>query len=281
MSVQAVLDKLHWTRRHFDLLNEAVIRYIDTENIQFFIERYDESHTMAWGHFDSVSGPPTDISHIFGDVIQSANSCLDYLVCELYGRYNNGEPGKPCHKFPLVTNHGAFNEEIGRGALYGIPFDVVAVIESLQPYEGRTDPVNTRLLALRRLTNDHKHRKIHVTALTACAAPSDVVPFEKDGEFYILAEDLPKAAHFKAPIGPVPVMIDGGKVEVDGKFTAVVVLEDSGFRDTHITLLAERLCQSVTIACKKFTPFFFDPQVHLSATDTMQLADDEDRTQSE
>jgi hypothetical protein len=69
--------------------------------------------------------------------------------------------------------------------------------------------------------------------------------------------------HFKAPIGPVAVTDDGRKVEVEGKFAAVVVLEESGLRDMHITLLAERLRQAVTIACKRFTPFF-DPHVHLS-----------------
>lgn len=256
MGIEAVLEKVKWTRHHFDLLNQAVTAYIDPENTKFFVERYDETKTMAWGHFDSVGGPPTHISHIFGDVLQSANSCLDYLVCELFGRYNNGEPGKPCHKFPLVTNRGAFNKEIGSDALYGIPFEAVAVVESLQPYDGRTDLVNSRLLTLRRLTNDHKHRKLHVAALTASAAPSDVVPFEQDGEFYIKAEDLPEAMHFKTPIGPVRVTPDGGKVEVEGKFAAVVVLEESGLRTTHITLLAERLCQAATEACKRFTPFF-------------------------
>ncbi len=263
MGIEAILDQVAWTRHHFDLLNQATIRYIDPENAQFFVERYNETKTLAWGHFDSACGPPTEISHIFGDMLQAANSCLDYLICELYGRYNNGEPAKACHKFPLVTSHNAFNEEIGRGALYGIPFEAVAVVESLQPYDGRTDPVNSRLFTLRRLTNDHKHRKIHVTALTACAAPGDVTPFEQDGEFYIKAEDLPGAVHFKAPIGPLPVSENGKQVETDGKFTAVVVLEQSGHRDVHITLLAERLCQAATEACKRFTPFFA-PHVRLS-----------------
>ncbi|MGC1293621.1 MAG: hypothetical protein WA869_01150, partial [Alloacidobacterium sp.] len=94
------------------------------------------------------------------------------------------------------------------------------------------------------------------------SAPGDVVPFERDGEFYIKAEDLPKAMHFKAPIGPVAVTSDG---KVEGKFTAVVVLEESGLRGMHITLLAERLCQAATTACKKFTPFF-NPHVCLSGS---------------
>ena len=136
------------------------------------------------------------------------------------------------------------------------------IIESLQPYEGRTDPVHSNLMTLRTLTNCHKHRKIHVAALTANPAPRDFVPIEKDGEFYAMAEDLPEAMHFKAKIGPFPVTADG-KVEVKGQFAAVVVLEESDFRKIIITLLAERLCQAVTVACRGFTPFFA-PHVHLS-----------------
>jgi hypothetical protein len=86
MVLEAVIEKLKWTRHHFDILNRAVTDYTDQKNTQFFVKRYNETKTMAWGHFDSVSGPPTKISNIFGDVLQSANSCLDYLVCELFGR---------------------------------------------------------------------------------------------------------------------------------------------------------------------------------------------------
>lgn len=161
-----------------------------------------------------------------------------------------------------MTTRGAFNNEIGDGALYGIPFEAFAVIESLQPYEGRTDPVHVNLMTLRALTNMHKQRKIHLTASTANAAPRDFVPIEKDGEFYAKAEDLPDAVHFKAKIGPFPVTADG-KVEVKGQFAAVVVLEEGEFRKVIITLLAERLCQAVTIACKRLTPFFA-PHVYLS-----------------
>lgn len=58
-------------------------------------------------------------------------------------------------------------------------------------------------------------------------------------------------------------MTADGKVEVKGQFAAVVVLEEDEFRKVIITLLAERLCQAVTMACKRLTPFFA-PQVYLS-----------------
>jgi hypothetical protein len=256
MGLEEVNDKLKWTRHHFDILNKAVADYLDPKNTGFFVESYDETKTMAWGRFDSLSGvPPTHISHIFGDVIQSANSCLDYLVAELFGRYSNGEPGKVSHEFPIVNSPALFNEKIGKGALFGIPFEAVAVIERLQPYMGGTDSVNARLQSLRTLTNEHKHRKVRVAVLTASAGPSDPAAiFEKDGEAYTFAEALPKATHFKAKIGPFPVK--DGKVEVNGKFTAVIVLEESGFRDVYLPLLAGRLCDAAFEACEKLKPFF-------------------------
>jgi hypothetical protein len=255
MGLEEISNKLKWTRHHFDILDKAVANYTDPKNTKLFAKRYNEAKTMAWGHFESSTSPPIEISNIFGDVLQSANSCLDHLVCELFKRFNPGQSPKPSHKFPIVTSHGAFNGEIGSNALYGIPFEAVAVVESLQPYEGRTDPVPFRLSALRTLTNTHKHRQIHVAALTANAAPSDVVPFEKDGEFYVMAEDLPNATHFKAEIGPFSVT-ENGAVEMGRKFAAVVVLEESGFREVIVTLQAERLCQAVTESISKFIPFF-------------------------
>lgn len=258
MGIEEVHDKLKWTSHHFDILDKAVTEYVDPKNIWFSAKRYNEAKTMAWGNFESkIDGAaPTVISHMFGDVLQSANSCLDYLVCELYRRHNPGKEAKPSHKFPIVANHGAFNNEIGNDALYGIPFEAVAVIEGLQPYEGRTDPVPAQLMALRTLTNTHKHRKLHISVLTASPAPSDPSAlFEQDGELFVMAKDLPKAAHFKAEIGPFPVT-QNGEVNVDSKYAPVVVLEESGYRGVLITLVAEGLCQAVANACKRLIPFF-------------------------
>jgi len=257
MGFGEINHKLKWTKHHFDILDKVVTEYVDSKNIVFVAKRHNEAKTMAWGNFEStIDAPtPTIISHVFGDVLQSANSCLDYLVCELFIRHNPGQEAKPSHKFPIVASHGAFNEEIGKNALFGIPFEAVAIIESLQPYEGRTDPVPALLLALRTLTNTHKHRKLHVSVLTASPAPSDPsAVVEQDGEFFVKLGDLPKAMHFEAEIGPFPVMQDG-KVNVESKYIPVVVLKERGYREVFITLLAERLCEAVTETCKRFVPF--------------------------
>jgi hypothetical protein len=254
--LERVHDKLLWTRHHFDILDQVVVQYVDPKNIRFSAERYDDAKTEAWGRFEAIEGSTGAISHIFGDVLQSANSTLDYLVCELFRRRNPSQEPKPSHKFPIAHSHGAFNQEIGANALYGIPFEAVAVIEGLQPYEGRTDPVCAHLKALRSLTNTHKHRKIHVSLLAANPGPSDPsVVFERDGEFFAMARNLPKALHPKAEIGPFPIVADG-KVNAQGKFTPVVVLEEGEFRGEIITLWAERFCQAVTESCKRLIPFF-------------------------
>ena len=255
MGFEAVHDQLDWTRHHFNLLDQMVTAYIDLKNIRFRAERYDDAKTIVWGHLEAIKGSLPAISHVFGDFLQSANSCLDYLVCELFWRYNPGQPAKPSHKFPIVTSHGAFNKEIRSDALFGIPFEAIAVIECLQPYEGRTDPVPTNLMALRTLANQHKHRKINVSVLAANPAPSDVAPIEKDGEFFVPVRDLPKATHFKAEIGPFAVM-KNGEVDMDYKFTPVVVLEESEIRGVLITLVAERLFQAVIESCNRFIRFF-------------------------
>jgi hypothetical protein len=257
MGLGEVHDELKWTHHHFDILDKAVTEYVDPKNIVFMAKRHNDANTMAWGNFESTIGgvAPTVISHIFGDVLQSANSCLDYLICELFIRHNPGQVAKPSHKFPIVASHGAFNEEIGKNSLFGIPFEAIAIIESLQPYEGRTDPVPAQLLALRSLANTHKHRKLHISVLTANPAPSNPSTiFEQDGELFVRVGDLPKAMHFKAEIGPFPITQDG-KVNVESKYVPVVVLEESGHREVLITLLAERLCEAVAETCNRFIPF--------------------------
>jgi hypothetical protein len=256
MGLQELHEKLDWARHHFNLLDKVVLEYIDPKNIRFAPKRYNDAKTETWGHFESTVGPTTLISHVFGDVLQSANSTLDYLVCELFRRYNPGKEAKPCHQFPIVNTHGAFNDEIGNDALYGIPFEAVAVIEGLQPYEGRTDLVNFHLKSLRSLTNEHKHRKIHVSLLAANPAPGDDAIFEKDGEFYALAKDLPKAVHPKAEIGPFPIT-ENGEMDMNRKFTPVVVLEESEFRGEIVSLWAERFLQAVAESCNRLRPFFF------------------------
>jgi len=257
MGLQAVHDKLEWTRHHFDILDKAVSEYVDPKNIRFFAKRYDEAEKIAWGNFESKIGGPatTVISHMFGDVLQSANSTLDYLVCELYRRHNPGEEAKTSHKFPITYTPSAFNKEIGNDKLLGIPFEAVAVIEGLQPYKGGADSVQSRLGALRTLANTHKHRKLHISVLTASPAPSDPSAFfEQDGELFVTVGDLPKAAHFKAEIGPFPVT-ENGEVYMENKYAAVVVLEESEFRGELITLWAERFCQAVTESCDRLRLF--------------------------
>src|ERR1035441_6971947 len=118
--LEAIADKLKWTSHHFDILDKAVTEYIDPKNIEFSPKRYNETKTMAWGNLESKIGGagPTVISHMFGDVIQSANSCLDYLVFELFRKYNPSEIAQRSHRFPIVTSRDAFNKEIGKNALF-------------------------------------------------------------------------------------------------------------------------------------------------------------------
>jgi hypothetical protein len=258
MGLKEIEDKLGWLHHHFQIFDAAVSEFVNRQNIHFAPKRYNEAKTEVWGHLESTldRNALTVVSHMFGDVLQTANSCLDYLVCELFLRYNPEEEPKLSHKFPITHNRGSFNQAIGGDALYGIPFDVVAVIESLQPYEGRTDPMPFDLNALRSLANSHKHRRLHIAALTACPAPSDPANFiEKNGEFFVSAKDMPKPIHFNAELGPFPVMEDG-QMNMDYKFAPVIVLKEKGFREEPINILTARLCASLGSSLQKFRPFF-------------------------
>ena len=63
-----------------------------------------------------------------------------------------------------------------------------------------------------------------------------------------------------------------GQVDMNGQFSPVVLLEESEFRGELITLVAERLCQTVLEVCRGFVPFF-NPHVRLSGgCDSLRLS---------
>lgn len=162
---------------------------------------------------------------MLGDILETANSCLDYLVCELV-RLGNKEPTSS-HQFPLVSNREAFDKELGRGRLANVPFAAVAMIEGLQPYDTRTDPVHRHLKTLRTLTNRHKHRNLLLTHLLTASAPQNISTVEHEGELYVAASEIPHMVDLQTKFGPY--RIADGKVEVNPPVMFVIGLKDPDF----------------------------------------------------
>jgi hypothetical protein len=72
MGMEAVRDQLDWASHHLNLLDQVVSAYIDLKNIEFLPARYDDAKTMAWGRLSAKKDSTKEISHVFGDFLQSA-----------------------------------------------------------------------------------------------------------------------------------------------------------------------------------------------------------------
>lgn len=102
------------------------------------------------------------ISAIAGDFLANVRAALDYLVSGLAGAATGGVRFRSS-QFPIAGNLKAFEDELRRQRLRGVPAEAAALIESLQPYNTGKDVLNV----LARMHNQDKHRTPNVVAVVA------------------------------------------------------------------------------------------------------------------
>jgi len=253
-SLEGVKLKIDWASHHFDLLRAEVADYVHTYPPKFVIKRENPRRTEAWGIFKESHSVPSQIPLIFGDVLQTVHSSLDYLICELI-RTGNEEP-TTSNQFPVADSRAVFDEEIGRKRLRGVPFEAVAIIEGLQPYHAGENAQKSPLFALKTLTNIHKHRNILLAALGTSRAPADAEIVTIDAKTYTFSSPLYNTPlDLDAEVGPF--IIDGPNVKMEGKFGAVVVLTETLYKGCEITSFIGRICLYVRdTLIPKFERFF-------------------------
>ncbi len=140
-----------------------------------------------------------------------------------------------------MENRGAFEEEIGRKRLRGVPFRAIAIIEGLQPYNDGEDPQRSPLFALKTFTNIHKHRNLLITTLGARPAPADASIVEVDGKGYVFSQssfEIP--FDLDAEFGPFT--IEGSDVHMKEKYGSVVVLAETPYKGREICSFVGWMC---------------------------------------
>lgn len=104
--------------------------------------------------------PPLRLGLIFGDVLYNWRSALDNMIHPLV-RLNKQTPGRRS-SFPVFDDEGRY-ETVGVKRIRGISDTHAAIIESLQPYPGRTDATIAALALVNEYCNADKHAAIHTT----------------------------------------------------------------------------------------------------------------------
>lgn len=253
-SIENVKRKIDWAAHHFDFLRIEVAKYLQANPPKFVIKREDTANGEVWGNFSESAPMPQEISLILGDILQTAHSSLDYLVCELV-RTGKEEP-TASNQFIIAESRSVFDEEIGRKRLRNVPFPAIAIMEGLQPYNTGEDPTKSPLFALKTLTNIHKHRNLLLASLAARKAPSDINIFEIDGRTYTpIHPSLEMPFDLDAEFGPFS--IDGPNVNMDGAHTSVVVLAETAYKGREICSLIGWICVCLQDTFfPLFAPFF-------------------------
>ena len=124
--------------------------------------------------------PPVGWSLIVGDFVQNLRAALDHLVWQLV-RANGQQPGRSI-AFPIFDQEppmrrGHRERERWKAMTRGVHPAALRFIERLQPYSpGGDGPSRNVLTALRKLSNEDKHR----TILSAFSAIEHREPIEID-----------------------------------------------------------------------------------------------------
>lgn len=111
--------------------------------------------------------PPLRLGVILGDVLYNWRSALDNMIHPLV-QLNRQTPGGRS-SFPIFDKERRF-ERMGKNRIGGVSKKHAAIIESLQPYPGRSDPEIAALALLNEHCNADKHAAIH-PALGAFTEP--------------------------------------------------------------------------------------------------------------
>jgi hypothetical protein len=193
--------------------------------------------------------PSLALSVVVGDFLFNMRSALDYIVRAL----SSAEWGRKI-MFPLCTTRGLFDQQVGKGALSGVPIPIQALVEGLQPYPERHNPLGV----LNKLHNIDKHRALVLAGVVA----HETRLIHSCGEIrhiLVVRGNLQNGAVIPwIPLGRISP-VERHEMKVDGEVSCFVTLHDpaafdlEGFRiETTLQQILEFIRDTVVPA---FQPF--------------------------
>jgi len=257
---EAIPDSVHWklvrAQEHLQELQTQVRRFYQ-KNPAKVVRQPDGSPDEFIGKVVSGVTIPGKIPMIIGDFLTNVRSSLDYLVWELVLAAKNNPTDK--NMFPICTTPEAFNQQLARHRLDGVPIDAITEIQALQPHHDGQDAGGHVLAMLDQLCNINKHRRVIATMIRGSVAPSDFVTQEINGEVYgSLSFDSILKQGIK--IGPFP-MVNGSagrgpKVDVPLQIVSFVAFNEGTAQDVEVGYTLSILGGFVVQELARFEKFF-------------------------
>jgi len=132
--------------------------------------------------WDNVTLPAPEWGVVLGEFVHDTRSALDQLIWALV-LANGGKPGTHT-QFPAADSEAKWRNDVaerdiaerGLPPTYGLSDDALALVYDFQPFNRKPHrkAVTAPFYKLLRLSNEDKHRTLHLTGAYATAAPVDL-----------------------------------------------------------------------------------------------------------
>jgi len=223
-SLQSVSLKLKRAATHLREIKSIDATFANVQLTMPFIR--DQERRV--GYFEvKLPDPPEAVSPVVGDCLHNLRSSLDYLIWQTVRSNPPHTPGRK-NMFPICRSQTAFDDQVRRGRLDGVPQEAAAAIQSLQPFSSPGHP----LTLLDDLYNADKHRDLSLTV--SVASDVDVVHVRNGQVFMrtvISGEELRNGAVFGDMMVSLEAVPSDFKIEVVGRAAAFLAFKG---RSSHL-----------------------------------------------
>jgi hypothetical protein len=165
--------KLERAVLHVEELNRAIQRFRRTQAHKLIRDFDAETGEDVWWIDGVYDDPPSTWSPLIGDILHNLHSALDHLAWQLAVRknYAHALPSEYRATFPIFKNRGRFWRRRRDGQWIGLsgatsllrfPGDARKLVLAVQPYKDRNRAPDHPLWALHQLSNEDKHKTLHV-----------------------------------------------------------------------------------------------------------------------
>ena len=240
--------KFNRAQEHLDNLAGEIASYLDREPYKLVYNVQPSDQHLVLIEFHVVTKPDERLGIILGDYLHNLRSALDHLICRLVertgGKVTQGTQF-PIFDSPPKDRRGQRSPLRING---GVDPNVLALVESLQPYTRGEGALSHPLSILRHLSNADKHQLLHVVHAGLIGhgcrlhLPNGTVLDPEPGI---------GAAHHETPIAafrfPEPFDVAlYGKVQVEAGGSAFVALkEPEALEDRPVTELLDEISRFV------------------------------------
>ena len=193
-----VSAKLDRAATHLEAIDAAVHEFVevDLNNAKDFtsVNALDRKWQMV--HWRRVPRVGPEIGTVLGDFAHNVRSALDQLIWELV-RANNGKP-KNHTQWPMAETEGKWLDDVvnrnvverGLPPTEGLSEKALQLVHDHQPFATRLGAASP-LFRLHRISNEDKHRTLHVGYPFLTEGPTNV-RFEPRGHLAITKLQKPK-----------------------------------------------------------------------------------------